>query len=442
MTGATPLPSTPPTEPAPPPAKAGAVRFIFITLLLDVLGFGVLIPVAPQLVKELLARQSPLLGTDAAAANYYGWLVSVYAVMSFFFSPVLGALSDRFGRRPVLLFAIFGSGLDYFAMALSPSLWILYITRMVNGLTGASITVCNAYIADVTPPDKRAGAYGLLGAAFGLGFIIGPAMGGVLGSYDIRLPFYVAGGLALINWLYGYFVLPESLKPENRSTLRLSRMNPIAVFAGLREHPLARAMAGSLFLLNLAMFGLHATWALYTSHRYGWDETHVGLSLTCVGIGAAIVQGGLARKLIPALGKGVIGERRAVLLGVAIGVLAYLGYGAAPQGWMIYAVVSFASLGGIAQPAGTALITRSVRPDEQGSVQGALTGLNSIAQIIAPLIATRIFALANPAQGTTTRFSGHPGLSFYYCAAVAACGLAFAWHATRNVEREAGLATA
>lgn len=410
--------------------------FIFVTLFLDVLGFGILIPVAPELVKTLLAKVDPAMGTEAAAAPYYGWLVSTYAIMTFFFAPVLGALSDRFGRRPVLLFSILGSGLDYLAMALAPSLWILYLTRMFNGITGASMTVCNAYIADVTRPDERAKAYGMVGAAFGLGFIVGPLLGGILGGHNLRLPFYVAGGLALTNWLYGYFVLPESLKPENRSHLKLSRMNPIAVFRGLREHPLVRSMAGSLFMLNLAMFGLHSTWALYTGHRYGWDKTHIGLSLAVVGLGAAVVQGGLARKLIPALGKGVIGERRALLLGILIGVLAYVGYGAAPAGWMIYAVIGLASLGGIAQPAGTALITRSVRADEQGAVQGAITGLQSIAQIIAPLIATRIFAAANPPVGTTTNFSGHPGLSFYYCAVLALVGLVLAWWATRNVGKE------
>jgi DHA1 family tetracycline resistance protein-like MFS transporter len=421
------------------PAKAGsgALKFIFFTLFLEVLGFGLFIPVGPKLIEELLAKQDPALGNPAEASRYFGLLVSSFALMLFFFAPVMGALSDRVGRRPVLLISILGSGLDYFAMAASPVLWVLFITRMLNGVSGSTITVCNAYIADVTPPEKRAGAYGIVGAAFGLGFVIGPAVGGVLGEYDIRLPFYVGGSLAIINWLYGCFVLPESLKPEHRRKLSVSKMNPVAVFGALREHALAKAMSGSFFLINLAMFGLQSTWVLYTGKRYGWSDLQVGLSLTCVGIGAAIVQGGLARKIIPALGKGPIGERRAVLIGGLIGVLAYAGYGAAPAGWMIYVIISLASLGGIAQPAAMALITRTVRPDEQGAIQGAISGINSIAMIFAPLIATYIFSKANPVNPEGSPWAAHPGLSFYYCAVVAGLGLAAAWYAMRHVEHDA-----
>ncbi|MBI1189808.1 MAG: MFS transporter [Tepidisphaera sp.] len=430
----------PPVPDAPPPdaqgPKSGALKFIFITLLLEVLGFGLFIPVGPKLIQELLDKANPGSGTPDEAARYFGLLVASFALMQFFFAPVLGAVSDRFGRRPVLLISILGSGLDYFAMALSPFLWVLYITRMLNGMSGATISVCNAYIADITPPHKRAGAYGIVGAAFGLGFVIGPAVGGLLGEYDIRLPFYVAGSLAIINWLYGCFVLPESLRPENRSRLSIRRMNPVAVFGGLRDHPLAKSMAGSFFLLNMAMFGLQSTWVLYTASRYHWTEFQVGLSLTCVGIGAAIVQGGLARKIIPALGPGPVGERRAVLIGLLIGCCAYIGYGAADKGWMIYTIISVASLGGIAQPAAMALITRTVRPDEQGAVQGGIAGINSIAMIIAPLIATKIFSLANPSSPNTSLWAQHPGLSFYYCSFMAFLGLLAALWATRHVERD------
>jgi DHA1 family tetracycline resistance protein-like MFS transporter len=316
----------------------------------------------------------------------------------------------------VLLVSLFGSALDYFAMAFAPALWILFLTRAINGVSGASITVCNAYIADVTPPEKRAAAFGMVGAAFGLGFVLGPVLGGLLGSVDIRLPFFVAGGLTLINWLYGVFVLPESLPPERRSAFSLRRANPFGALHGLGRYPLVAGMAAALFLLHLAMFSLHATWVLYTSHRYGWDEVAVGLSLTCVGIGAAVVQGGLARKIIPALG-----ERRSLLLGIGIGVMAYVAYGAATEGWMIYVIAIVASLGGIAQPAGQALITKTVRADEQGSIQGALVSLQSVANILGPLIGSSVFAYA--ISGSAQGVFGHPGLSFFVCAMLALGGL-------------------
>ena len=412
-------------------ARKPAVGFIFATLLLDVIGFGLLIPVAPKLVQSLMNDGAG--GTEEQAAWYYGALIATYAAMQVVFAPILGALSDRFGRRRVLLVALLGSGLDYFAMAFAPVLWILFATRAINGISGASITVCTAYIADVTPPEKRAAAFGLVGAAFGLGFIIGPVLGGFLGSIDIHLPFYVAGGVTLINWLYGCFVLPESLAPELRRPFKLSRANPFGAFWGLGKYPLVAGMASSLFMLNLAMFGLHATWVLYTAHRYGWNEFQVGLSLTIVGLGAAVVQGGLARKIIPALGPGVLGEKRAMLIGMGIGVLAYIGYGAATEGWMIYAIVVVASIGGIAQPAGQALITRTVSPSEQGAASGALASLQSVANILGPLIGTTVFAWAISDRAVWPLNA--PGLSFFVGAALALVGMLLAARAVRMVGR-------
>jgi DHA1 family tetracycline resistance protein-like MFS transporter len=405
------------------------VGFIFATLLLDVIGFGLLIPVAPRLVQSLLNGGKG--GTESEAAWYYGALIATYAAMQVLFAPILGALSDRFGRRRVLLIALLGSGLDYFVMALAPTLWILFVTRVINGISGASITVCSAYIADVTPPDKRAAAYGIIGAAFGLGFVIGPLLGGALGSIDIHLPFYVAGGITLINWIYGCFFLPESLPMELRRPFSLARANPLGAFVGLGKYPLVAGLASALFMLNLAMFGLHATWVLYTAHRYKWDDLQVGLSLALVGVGAAIVQGGLARLIIPALGPGVVGERRALLLGISIGVLAYVGYGSATHGWMIYAIVAVASLGGIAGPAGQALITRTVAPTEQGTVQGSLTSLQSVANILGPLIGTSVFAWAISERATPPL--NVPGLSFYVGAVLATIGLLLAALAVRVV---------
>lgn len=398
-----------------------AIGFIFLTLLLDVLGFGVLIPVGPKLVQSLLNHGAG--GTDEQAAYAVGWLAATYAIMQFLFSPLLGALSDRVGRRPILLIAILGSGLDYFAMAFAPTLAIFFVTRAINGLSGASMTVCNAYIADITPPEKRAAAFGMIGAAFGLGFILGPLAGGVLGDYDIRLPFYVAGGLSIANWLYGLSVLPESLPRERRSHLKLARANPIAAFHGLGRYPVVAGLAAAMFLLNLAMFGLHMTWVLYTSHRYGWKPWQVGLSLFCVGLGAVIVQAGLVRKVVPWLG-----ERRSLLIGLCIGVLAYIGYGSATEGWMIYVIIAFASLGGIAQPSAQAIITKTVRPYEQGEVQGALTSLQCVAQIFGPIIATQVFGLFISDRAPIYL----PGASFYLGAIFSLLGtIAAAW-ATRG----------
>lgn len=408
-----------------------AIGFIFITLLLDVLGFGVLIPVAPRLIEKLLHNGAG--GTDSEAAYIVGWLAATYAIMQFLFSPLLGAFSDRVGRRPVLLVAIFGSGLDYFAMAFAPTLWIFFITRALNGLSGASMTVCNAYIADITPPEKRAAAFGMVGAAFGLGFILGPAAGGFLGEIDLHLPFYVAGALSLANWLYGLFFLPESLPPERRSRLTLARANPIGAFIGLKRYPLVAGLAGAMFLINLAMFGLHMTWVLYTKHRYEWSPLVVGLSLGFVGLGAALVQGGLVRKIVPWLG-----ERRSLLIGLCISILAYIGYGAATQGWMIYVIVAFASLGGIAQPAAQAIITKTVRPYEQGEVQGALTSLQCIAQIVGPLVATRAFGYFISDQAPIYL----PGASFFLGAIFSAMGTAVAaWATIGYTARDAHPAT-
>jgi len=368
-----------PGEPTVPASKP-AVRFIFITLMLDVLGIGLIIPVAPKLVDHLHH------GTEAEASYIVSFLQATYAAMLFLFAPMLGSLSDRFGRRPVVLISLFGSGLDYLALSISPTITWLFITRAINGITGANMSAASAYIADVTPPEKRAGAFGMMGAAFGLGFVFGPLIGGTLGEYNIRWPFIAAGILAFLNWLYGMFVLPESLPKDRRRPFSFKRSNPIGALHGLGRYPIVAGLAASLFLLNLAQFGLHATWVLYTSHRYSWGPKDVGLSLAFVGIGAAIVQGGLARKIVPALG-----EKRSLLIGIALGVFAFLGYGLATHGWMIYCIILFASIGAISQPAVQSLISRAVRPDEQGLVQGTLTSLSSIAGIFGPIIGGSVF---------------------------------------------------
>lgn len=362
-------------------SRKPALGFIFVTLLLDVLGFGLIIPVGPKLVQHLQG------GGEQEAAGAVGLLAATYALMQFLFAPLLGVLSDRFGRRPVLLISVFGSGVDYFAMSIAPTVGWLFVTRALNGLSGASMTAANAYIADVTPPEKRAAGFGMAGAAFGLGFVLGPLIGGILGKYDIHYPFYAAGGLTLLNWLYGYFLLPESLPPVRHHSISLRRANPIGAFSGLAKYPMVLGLSASFFMINLAQFSLHATWVLYTGHKFGWGPMEVGLSLFTVGVCAAIVQGGLVRRVIPRLG-----ERASMLIGITIAALSYFGYGAATQGWMIYAIVAFGCLGGLALPAAQSIISRSVPRDQQGTVQGALSSLQSVANVIGPLIGASSFA--------------------------------------------------
>jgi len=405
-----------------------ALGFILFTLFLDVLGFGLLIPVGPRLVQHLQG------GSEADASQAVWLLATTYASMQFIFAPMLGVLSDMVGRRPVILIALFGSGLDYFAMALSPTLGLLFLTRALNGLTGASMTAASAYIADITPPEKRAGAFGMVGAAFGLGFVFGPLIGGWLGSEKsnllighggIHVPFYVAGAITLLNWGYGLLVLPESLPRERRVPFTFARANPVAAIPSLSRYPAVLGLAAAMFLMNLAQFGLHVTWVLYMGHRFKWDSVDVGLSLFTVGVGAAIVQGGLARKIVPALG-----ERRALLLGVAIGVLSYLGYGLVPQGWMVYVVIAFGSLGGISQPAAQSLITRTVKPTEQGAVQGAITSLQSAAAILGPMIGGSVFAYSIDGG---SKFMP-PGSTFMVGAALCFLGWCLAAIVTRHVK--------
>lgn len=397
--------------------RGPAVGFIFVTLLLDVLGFGLLIPVAPKLVEQLQG------GTESEGAHAYWLLTVTYAAMQFVFAPVLGALSDVVGRRPVLLCSLLGSGLDYFAMALSPSLSWLFVTRAINGISGASMTAASAYIADVTPPEKRAGAFGMIGAAFGLGFVLGPLLGGWLGQKNIHLPFYVAGGVTLLNWLYGLLVVPESLPRERRSAFSLARVNPVATIPTLARYPLVAKLSVALTLVNIAQFGLHVTWVLAMSHRFGWTTFQVGLSLFIVGIGAAVVQGGLARKIVP-----VVGERRSLLVSLMLAVAAFTGYGLATQGWMIYAIVAVASLGGIGMPAAQSLITRTVKPEEQGAVQGALSSLQSGAQIVGPAICGSAFAYFI-SERAPFKLAGAP---FFIGAALTLAGLGVAALALRG----------
>jgi MFS transporter, DHA1 family, tetracycline resistance protein len=407
-----------------------AIVFILITLFLDVLGFGLLIPVAPALIKSIQDVQATADGAEAGlaagvadseTAQVYWLLTVTYAAMQFVFAPVVGALSDVVGRRPVLLTSLAGSGLDYFAMALAPTLPWLFVTRAINGLSGASMTAAGAYIADVTLPQKRAAAFGMVGAAFGLGFIVGPLLGGWLGTqFGVRVPFYVAGAITLLNWCYGLFVVPESLPPERRTRFDLSKVNPLAAVPRVAKYPLVAWLAAAFFLSNVAQFGLHVTWVLYTQHRYGWSPFQTGLSLFIVGLGAAVVQGGLARHVIAALG-----EKRALLLSLTLGTLTFLGYGLATRGWMVYGMIVFGALAGVGMPAAQSLITRTVGPDEQGAVQGAMSSLQNLAQIVGPLTIGSIFAYFISEQASAYV----PGAPFFAGAALLLASALVAWAA-------------
>lgn len=348
--------------------------FIFVTLFLNILGIGLVIPVLPELVRGFVG------GETAEAGRYYGILVAVYALMQFLFAPMLGALSDRFGRRPVLLISLLGLGVDYIIMAVAPSLLWLFVGRILSGIMGASITTANAYIADISTPATRARNFGMVGVAFGVGFVFGPALGGLLGSIDLRLPFFAAAGLAFVNWLYGFFVLPESLAEENRSDFSWGKAHPLGSLGVLRSYPLVGGLAGAFVLMNLAQRGLESTWVLYTSHRYGWDEKTNGLALALVGIAAVLVQGLVVR---PAVAR--FGERRVALFGLGVAIVTQNLYGLAEFGWMVPVIIVIGSLAGLAGPAVQALVAGAVSPSDQGKVQGALTSMMSLAAIVAPL---------------------------------------------------------
>jgi len=371
-----------------------ALGFIFVTLFLDILGIGLIVPVLPDLVKSFRGNNV------ADAASMVGWLTSVFALMQFVCAPILGSLSDQFGRRPVILISLLGTGLDYILLAVAPNLGWFFLGRLINGATSANITAAGAYIADISPPEKRAANFGIIGAAFGLGFIAGPLIGSQLGAYSLRLPFEAAAGLALLNWIYGFFVLPESLAPSNRRKFSWRRANPVGSFGALRRFPVIVGLAQSFFLINLAQSSLQSIWVLYTGYRYHWSERQVGLSLAVIGLMAAIVQGGLARRIIPALG-----ERRAIVFGLLVSVFNMTGYALASSGWMIYCILIVGSVGWIATPSLQGLISKAAPPDEQGAVQGAMMSLNSVAAVVAPIVGTMVFAYSIQ-EGTSHHFPG------------------------------------
>ena len=383
---------TPPTTDTPsarPPTRAAFV-FIFITVALDMLALGVMVPVLPKLIVSFEH------GDMASAAGVAGLFGFAWAAMQFISSPVLGALSDRRGRRPVILLSNLGLGLDYLLMAVAPSLTWLFVGRLISGITSASFATAGAYIADVTPEDERAAKFGMLGAAFGLGFVVGPALGGLLGGISLRLPFWAAAGLSLANALYGFFILPESLPRELRAPFAWSKANPFGSLELLRSQPRLLGLAAVAFLYNIAHDSLPSVFVLYTDYRYHWGERMVGFSLAGIGIASTVVSALLVGPLVKRLG-----ERRALLVGLAFGAAGFAVYGLASTGALFLAGIPFLAIWGLAGPAFQALMSRRVEPSAQGRLQGALGSLAGVTGMLGPLIFTQIFALGISSRGFT-----------------------------------------
>jgi MFS transporter, DHA1 family, tetracycline resistance protein len=414
---------------ARPQARHATLAFIFITVVLDMLALGVIVPVLPKLIEDFVH------GNASRAAQIYGSFGTVWALMQFIFSPVLGTLSDRYGRRTVILLSNFGLGLDYIVMALAPSVYWLFLGRIISGITSASFSTASAYIADVAPEEKRAAGFGMLSAAFGLGFILGPALGGVFGNIDPRLPFWVAACLSLLNAMYGLFVLPESLPPEKRHPFSWRRANPVGSVKLLRSHGELFGLAISNFMGNIAHEALPTTFVLYAMYRYHWNERTIGLALATVGICSAIVGAGLVSPLVARLG-----ERRVMIAGLWFGLTGFALYGLAATGLVFWLAVPVNCLWGLSGPPMQSLMTRRVNGSEQGQLQGALSSMRGIAFMIGPLLFTNMFAAFIGGE----RDWHLPGAPYLLAALMLTCATVVAWRATvpRPGAESAGFATA
>lgn len=400
------------------PARHGkqAIVFIAITLLLDTIGFGLIIPVLPTLLAQIT-------GEDVShAAIHGGFLSFLYATMQFLWAPVLGNLSDRFGRRPVLLFAVGSLGVDYVIMGLAPTLGWLFLGRAISGMAGASFTPAYAYAADISTPERRAQNFGVISAMFGVGFIIGPALGGLLGHFGPRAPFFAAAALSLLNFCYGILVLPESLAPERRRPFDWKRANPFGTFRQMKRHPVVLGLLGALFLWMVANQVFPSTWSFYTKLRFGWSEAMIGASLALVGAVMVLSQVTFLRFIVPRLG-----ERRVALLGISIAAVGYAGFASATAGWMMFAWLSTWLFGAIVFPVTNALMSHRIAPEAQGELQGAVAGLASLAAIVGPLLMTQLFG-----RFTAPNAPVHvPGAAFLAAALLTLVCLAMYWSATR-----------
>jgi DHA1 family tetracycline resistance protein-like MFS transporter len=395
-----------------------AFVFVLITVAFDMLAFGIIAPVLPDLVRQFEG------GDFARASVMTGYFGLAWATMQFIFSPILGAWSDRFGRRPVILISCFGLAVDYVVMALAPSLSWLFVGRVISGITTSNIATAFAYVTDVTSPDKRAKPFGLISAVFGLGFVIGPAVGGYLGNFNLRSPFWVAAALSLANALYGYFVLPESLPRERRAKSAWHMANPLGSLTLLRSHPELAGLSVTMTLYYLAHNSLPSIWALYTEQRYGWNRRDVGLSLAIVGVCAALVSGALVAPIVKRFG-----ERSSLLAGLFFGTLGFAGFGLAPHGWILLAAIPFIALWGIAAPAIQSLMSRHVDASSQGKLQGAINSLRAITGMAGPILFTQVFA-----YGISPRTALHlPGLPYFLAALLLLSSLLLAAYVTRGV---------
>jgi MFS transporter, DHA1 family, tetracycline resistance protein len=403
-------------------SRQAAIKFIFITLLIDVMGWGLIIPVMPKLIAEL--KNIPV----NEASSYGGWLLSVYAVTQFVFAPVIGNLSDRYGRRPVLLSSLLGFGIDYLFLSLAPTYGWLFVGRVIAGITGASFTTASAYIADISTAENRAKNFGMVGAAFGLGFIIGPAIGGLLSGLGIRAPFYAAAILCLLNTLYGYFVLPESLSKENRRPFQWKKANPLGSLKFLKKNPAIGGLAFSFFLIYLAAQSVQGNWSFFTIYRFQWNEKIVGASLAVVGLLVGLVQAGLTRVVNPK-----IGNERSVYVGLFLYTVGLILFAFATQSWMMFVFLIPYCAGGICGPSLQAILAGHVSPNEQGELQGALTSLMSLTTIIGPPIMTNLFTFFTSGKAPVH----FPGVSFLLGAVFMTFSIVIAWFVLSKERRMA-----
>jgi MFS transporter, DHA1 family, tetracycline resistance protein len=408
----------PTTTPAP---RVGGAAFVFILVMVafDMVAFGIIAPVLPDLIRQFEG------GDFARASSITGYFGFAWATMQFIFSPILGAWSDRFGRRPVILISCFGLSIDYLFMAVAPSLRWLLVGRIISGITTSNISTAFAYVTDVTKPEERAKPFGLISAAFGLGFVIGPAVGGWLGNMNLRFPFWAAAALSFGNVLYGYFVLPESLPPERRAKSAWHMANPLGALRLLSSHTELAGLSVVTTLYYLAHNSLPSMWALYTEYRYAWSRRDVGLSLAVVGVCAAIVSGALVGPFVKRFG-----ERRSLLSGLLFGTIGFAGFALASRGWIIMAVIPFIALWGIAAPAMQSLMARHVDPSSQGKLQGAINSLRAITGMAGPVVFTQVFAIA-----ISPRYGLHlPGAPYYLAALLLGASLLLAVYVTRPSE--------
>lgn len=392
--------------------RQAAIGFIFVTLLVDVMGWGLIIPVMPHLISEL--KGIPINEASSEGAL----LLSVYAAVQFLFAPLIGNLSDKYGRRPVLLFSLLGFGIDYIFLALAPTFGWLFVGRIIAGITGASFTTAAAYIADVSTPETRAKNFGMIGAAFGLGFIIGPALGGLLAGFGVRAPFYAAAGLCLLNALYGYFILPESLSKENRRKFEWKRANPVGSLLFLKRTKGIGGLSLCYFLIYMAAQSVQGNWNFFTIYRFGWSEGLVGISLAVVGVLVGGVQAGLIRYTQPRLG-----DEKSIYYGLLLYTIGLVLFAFATEGWMMFAFLIPYCLGGIAGPSLQASLAQHVPANEQGELQGALTSLMSLTTIFGPLIMNNLFSYFTSGKAPFK----FPGISFLLGAVFMLLSVWIAW---------------